>query len=91
VSLPIYPCSDKARPFVLKIDNSTEILERKGERHRLYPFPEMPLGYSFAVPYSPSKYKSVAVTASVMGKKLNRRFKIIRHKELDVVEVVRIA
>lgn len=63
------------------------------EANAKYPFKSLRVGESFAIPFDdmgPGTLQSVRSSASLNGKKLQRKFKIITHDDYRCVEVARI-
>lgn len=56
-----------------------------------YPFSMLKIGESFTVPIKDSKEASLRITATAQGKKQNKKFTVIKHKDYDCIEVARIA
>lgn len=64
---------------ILKVDKIIE-----------YPWLELELGKSFAAKKSDIKEQYLRNRASVVGKKLNRKFSVVNHKETEFFEVARV-
>lgn len=85
-----------ASPKALAFCNEADV--KQGERdvseaNAKYPFKSLRVGESFAIPFddmNPGTLQSVRSSASLNGKKLSRKFKIITHNEYSCVEVARI-
>ena len=55
-----------------------------------YPFDKLEVGQSFTIPVAECNLASLQVIASRKSKKV-KKFKILRHEDLGVIEVARIA
>jgi len=74
-SFVIFPSSDKVK--------------RKIERVEKYPFALLKVGESFAVPKVMVKDASLRNHASIVGKRLGRKFTVVDHGENGGYEVAR--
>lgn len=62
------------------------------DHHRIkYPFDELTIGKCFTVPFAEANETSLRLTASVRGKNSGKKFAVIKHNDLQIVEVARIA
>lgn len=61
-----------------------------GKKQSKYPWHELEPGKSFSVAESNIKIASLETLAYRMGKRHNKRFKVLHHKEYGVYEVGRI-
>lgn len=59
------------------------------QRQSKYPWAELEVGKSFAVPFDMVREPSLRVLANATGKKLGRKFFVRKHKESGVYEVGR--
>ena len=89
----IYPCSDKAKKLILTdVDTvgTAEYSEKTWDDIKsVYPWKFLHIGESFAVPFSNCSEMWVRVNASKTGKKLGKKFGVLKHIEYCVYEVVR--
>lgn len=70
--------------------NSNEAIERKSTKD--FPFDSLEVGQSFLVPLNDFAEQSVRNAASKAGKKLSRRFSVVKHSAPhNVFEVARLA
>lgn len=85
VPVACVPCSPKAAKFVQECDDiQAGVTRSKGK----YPLDALPIGYSFCELLS--KRGKVAASVSMRHKKKDKRFKVIAHFELGLVEIVRV-
>lgn len=56
-----------------------------------YPWSELPVGQSFAVPFGNVNETTLVSLAFRAGKKLGRKFKVVEHLDAKVFEVARLA
>lgn len=63
----------------------------RAERPVRYPFAALEIGQSFTIPLWHITPRSMVSLAATAGSLLGRRFKILYHKELDLMEVARLA
>ena len=56
-----------------------------------YPFDELALGQCFTVPISEANEFSLRMGASSTGKKLGKKFCVLKHRDFACIEVARIA
>lgn len=85
-----------ASPKALAFCNVADV--KQGEREAIkanakYPFESLRVGESFAIQFAdmnPGTLQSVRSSASLNGKKLSRKFKILTHNEYNCVEVARL-
>ena len=62
------------------------------EHHRVkYPLSELKIGYCFTIPISEASELGLRTSTSIFGKKNNRKFTVIKHREYSCFEVARIA
>lgn len=59
-------------------------------RKGVYPFDNMGIGVSFAVPYTEQAAHRLRIAASRAGKRLKKGFSVIVHRELETIEIGRI-
>ena len=87
----VYPCSEKAKDRITTYEDKLgiDIMESVDWR-RIYPWRYMYIGYSFAVPFKKCDEKTLRVNAVKAGKKLGKKFTVIKHIEHCVYEVARI-
>lgn len=84
---PVYPCSPKAAQFVSKEPDQFGYLSE--DKRSKYPFHLLPLGYSFAVPFDEKVRSSLRLCAWNASKKYGKKFKVLTHRNLGVLEIVR--
>lgn len=74
---------------------SSEKMKEQAEKKRIgeekYPWKELQIGQSFAVPVANLKFNSLRSQASIVGKRLKRRFRVIEHSDGKVYEVALIS
>jgi len=85
VPVACVPCSPKAQKYVQECDDiQAGVAPAKGK----YPLDALPIGYSFCELLS--KRGKVAASVSLRHRKKDKRFKVIGHPELGLVEIVRV-
>lgn len=89
MSYPIYQSSPKALAKITSYqdDKGTSVNTHHSSK---YKFEQLAIGYSFAVPISEQKELSIRQLAIEYGKKLGKKFSVIKHKEHGLIEVARI-
>lgn len=90
---PLFECSEKAKTFC--VANAQAALSTDEAAHNAkYPFAKMNIGQAFAIPFAALNVGTVASLRNRVSqyyKQTGKRFKVITHKEINFVEVVRIA
>jgi hypothetical protein len=87
MEIEIKPFSPKAAELQTKNEKSAT----KGLAYNpIYPFDKLEVGQCFTVPISANKEASLQVIASRKSKK-GRTFRMIKHENLGIIEVARIA
>lgn len=87
----IYPCSQQAMDYIRKRQANPPEYHRPGPK---YPFAQLEVGQSFSVPTDKydnfRPYNSIQAMASMLAPHLGKRFRVILHKELEIIEVARV-
>lgn len=86
MAYPIYPASPQMNKFIVQ---GTQIDEY--DNGSKYPFAYMNVGESICIPLAELNEKSVRVCMSNIKARTFKVFKMIKHPELGVAEVGRIA
>lgn len=73
-----------------KIFPSSEKVKKRIERNEKYPFKLLEVGQSFAIPKMMVKDASLRNHASIVGRRLGRKFTVIDHGEQAGYEVARV-
>lgn len=84
MSIPIVQSSSKAAEIA-------KLYEQQKHTLTVYPFDQLEVGQSFSVELDEKKYKSIHAIASRKGKMQKKKFVVIRHTDLNLLEVARIA
>lgn len=77
--------TDEARKSAVPADTSN------ADKKLKLPFDFLQIGECFCVPFDEASESSLRVTSTNKGKKLQRKFTVIRHKNYACFEVARIA
>jgi hypothetical protein len=90
MSFEILPASPEAMRKI-----KCEIVDKgdtfKNEHHRArYPFDSLKIGECFTFKIGEFSESSVRLSAFNVGKKTAKKFTVIKHKDLDLIEVARI-
>jgi hypothetical protein len=88
---PIGPCSSRARVFIETTEGEpTKPPDPEDKRRFKYPFDQLEIGQAFPVSFGDSLDTSLRTAATSAGKKLKKKFTVIKHKQYNVYEVARI-
>lgn len=87
----IVKCSPKAHCKILSFSDEHGIELRDENKKQKYPWHQIKIGESFAVPFSEANEASLRNCASKFSKKTGKKFAIIRHGEFNCFEAARIA
>lgn len=86
---PIQPCSPTAAAKISP--DATDIVGTSTRSREKYPFSDLVIGTAFAVPMAEiTNETSFRVTVSVRGKKLGKKFAVVKHADVNLWEVARI-
>lgn len=88
--LETYDCSPEAKEKIKTTEDKVG-LKPKGKSWAKYPWDSMAIGKCFVLPFEAGKDKSLRTLASQQKTKLGKEFIVIKHKELKIFEVARIA
>jgi len=87
----IFDCSPEAAKRIESETDAFGVTERKGNHRTKYPFADLLLGKCFTVPIGEANEASLRNQASASGVRFGgKKFAVIKHVELGVVEVARI-
>ena len=90
MSYPIYPASPKAKAIIPEgVQPKFDAFVNTHHRSK-YKFEQLEIGASFAVPFSEGNEVSLRQLSVRYGKKLSRKFTVIKHADLNLFEVARI-
>lgn len=86
---PIYTSSPKALKLIQSYqdDKGTSVNTHHSSK---YKFEQLAIGFSFAVPIAEGKETSLRRLATEYGKKLGKKFSVLKHQEIGMIEVARI-
>jgi len=86
----ILPSSERAKR---KIVSYTDPIGPKFEiaNQTMYPIDRLLIGFSLAVPFNEANEKSLRVLTSIKGRKTGKRFTVLKHDDVQLYEVARIA
>ena len=82
--------SPKAKELIKTTEDKIGVTVEVAAQTR-HPFDRMHIAQSFAVPYDGSNENSLRSLASMKSKKTGKRFTVLKHDDLRVFEVARIA
>ena len=85
-----YECSPQAKEKVQTTEDKFG-LEAKGKSWAKYPWDSMEIGKCFVVPFEAGKDKSLRTSAAQQKSKTGKSFVVIKHKDLKIFEVARVA
>lgn len=92
MSFIIYPSSEKVLSKVISKESELPVLENAGDKRHKYPFQQLQIGESFAIPCDLAREQSLRICAvNAAAKFEGKKFCVLRHKDANVFEVGRIA
>jgi len=88
-----YPIVEASPEAKAKITNYADVKQTfENDHHRSkYPFDALKIGECFTVPIGEANEASIRITATNRGKKVGKKFTVIKHRDFGLVEVARIA
>ncbi len=87
----LYECSPEAKEKIKVSIPEVSILDKPmPDPREIYPLSALLVGQCFTVAIVDCNYDALRVAVSKRSKKLNRKFCVLKHKELNLIEVARI-
>lgn len=86
--LELFECSPEAKRYIKSYEG--EPPEIKNEYLIKYPFYQMKIGEAFTVSIDEGKELSLRSIATYMHRKTKKRFRVIKHKKFNCIEVARV-
>ena len=86
----IYDCSPQAKEKIKSFDDKIG-LEPDAKLWAKYPWGRMAIGKCFCLPFEAGKDKSLRTSAAQQKTKTGKSFIVIKHNELKIFEVARVA
>ena len=85
----IVTCSEKAKAMIETTEG--EPVKYNAASYLLYPLDSMKIGDAFAVPFDHVREDSLRTVMSRKGKKKRKKFVVLKHDDMKVFEVARVA
>lgn len=90
MSYAIIEASPEARKLITDYTDKNDT--SPNEHHRVkYPLSEVKVGYCFTVPFAEANEVGLRASATNYGKKVGKKFTVIKHSKYECFEVARIA
>lgn len=89
-----YPIFESSAEALQRIENKASVgtgAINRPTTSAKYPFPLLKIGMSFAVPFADIGLNTICCSASRFAARSGKKFTVIKHTDLGVYEVARIA
>lgn len=90
MSYNIVESSPQAKSKIASYEDNVGVSYNNHHRAK-YPFEELKIGNSFTIPVGEASDGVLRTLATNKGKKLGKKFSVIKHTDLALIEVARIA